>query len=136
MHESETDAEPIHSHRRPDGRPIVVFCLILGFAGMATAWWSNQSGTSKIELEPPVEKISINSANWTAFSQLEGIGPKLAFRIVSDRDHNGPFSSIKDLLRVNGIGPMTLDRIRPRLTIGHDDFQSTTANDPQQLESR
>ena len=49
--------------------------------------------------------------------QLDGIGRELAKRIVEDRNKNGPFLSIDDVGRVQGIGPTTLDRIRERLTI-------------------
>lgn len=64
--------------------------------------------------------VNINEAIWVDWMQLEGIGPSLAQRIVADRRINGPFSTIEDVARVPGIGPATLDRIRPWLTMGHD----------------
>ena len=64
-------------------------------------------------------QIDINSADWIEWMQLEGIGEKTAHRIVADRELNGPFRSIDDLQRVHGIGPATLDAIRPCLTMGH-----------------
>lgn len=63
-------------------------------------------------------RVEINSANWIEWSQLEGIGQKLAERIVSDREQNGPFTSIDDLQRVKGIGPKTIERLRPWLRLG------------------
>ena len=65
-------------------------------------------------------RIEINSATWIEWLQMEGIGQSLAHRIVADRKLNGPFRTIDDVARVPGIGPTTLDRIRPWLTIRHD----------------
>lgn len=62
-------------------------------------------------------RVDINRSSWVDWIQLEGIGPALANRIVADRSVNGPFRSIDDLTRVPGIGPATLARIRPWLTM-------------------
>ena len=64
-------------------------------------------------------RVEINSATWIEWMQLDGIGETMAHRIVADREANGPFQSIEELQRVRGIGPATLDRIRPWLTMGH-----------------
>jgi competence ComEA-like helix-hairpin-helix protein len=53
-------------------------------------------------------RIDINRAS---VADLPTIGPRLAERIVDDRDENGPFSSLADLARVRGIGPATIERI-------------------------
>jgi len=60
----------------------------------------------------PVGRIDPNRASAAELIRLPGIGPSLAGRIVADRDQNGAFSSPQALLRVRGIGPKTLDRIR------------------------
>ncbi len=73
-------------------------------------------------------QVEINSATWIEWLQLEGIGPTTAHLIVADRKLNGPFASIDGVGRVSGIGPVTLDRIRPWLTMGHDISDSRTAN--------
>ncbi len=73
-------------------------------------------------------QVEINSATWVEWLQMEGIGPSLAHRIVADRKLNGPFVSIDDVSRVPGIGPVTLDRIRPWLTMGHDISDARTAD--------
>lgn len=53
--------------------------------------------------------ISLNSAGSWELQRLPGIGPALAGRIEAGR----PFSEVDDLLRVSGIGPNTLERLRP-----------------------
>jgi competence protein ComEA len=60
-------------------------------------------------------QLDINRATWVEWMQLEGIGEALARRIVADRESNGPFTGVEDLSRVKGIGPKTLDAIRPHL---------------------
>ncbi len=46
---------------------------------------------------------------------LPGIGPTLAAAIVAEREAGGPFRDLADLRRVRGIGPRTLEQIRPGL---------------------
>ena len=73
-------------------------------------------------------RVDVNESIWVDWMQLEGIGPSLAQRIVADRDINGRFNSIEDVGRVPGIGPASLARIRPWLTIGDDADYSKTAD--------
>jgi len=54
------------------------------------------------------EKIDINTATQEQLEILTGIGPVYAQRIIEAR----PFSSLDDLLRVNGIGEKTLQKIK------------------------
>jgi competence protein ComEA len=60
-------------------------------------------------------RLDINSATWVEWMQLEGIGEVLARRIVENRERSGPFSGVDDLRRVPGIGPKTLEDLRPHL---------------------
>lgn len=72
--------------------------------------WQHADGRTAFQVE-------VNSATWIEWMQLRGIGPALAHRIVADRSHHGPFLRIEDLQRVDGIGPATLDQIRPWLVL-------------------
>ncbi len=58
---------------------------------------------------PPPEPVSLNTASLEDIEALPGIGPTLARRIVEGR----PYRQVEDLLRVKGIGPATLERLRP-----------------------
>jgi comEA protein len=58
-----------------------------------------------------------NLANVREFDNLPGISPKLAKAIIDDREKNGRFDSIDDLIRVKGIGPKKLADIRGYLTM-------------------
>jgi competence protein ComEA len=46
---------------------------------------------------------------------MPGIGEQLARRIVADRQERGPFLDLDDLRRVRGIGPRTLEGMKPYL---------------------
>ncbi len=63
----------------------------------------------------PVGRIDPNRATAAELERLPGIGPSLAARIVADRDGRGPFAAPESLLRVHGIGPKILGRIRAYL---------------------
>lgn len=62
--------------------------------------------------------INVNTATIEELDQLPGIGPVLAGRIVEDREANGPFRSVDDLLRVPGIGEVLLAKLRDLVTVG------------------
>lgn len=65
----------------------------------------------------PLPKISLNRASVQALQTLEGIGPVRAQAIVDYRVAHGPFKSIEEVDQVPGIGPVTLEKIRGRLTL-------------------
>lgn len=64
---------------------------------------------------PPVD---LNRAVLEELESLPGIGPTLARRILESRRREGPFRKAEDLLRVKGIGPATLARLRGRVIPG------------------
>jgi competence protein ComEA len=59
--------------------------------------------------------VDLNAAEWPELAELPEIGETLARRIVESRTAAGPFGDHEDLLRVQGIGPRTLDKLRPYL---------------------
>ena len=67
-----------------------------------------KSGTDSQPLQ-----VDINTDSWVELSQLDGIGPALAHRIVELRRTHGPFDSVEDLQQVSGIGPATVEKLRP-----------------------
>lgn len=57
-------------------------------------------------------RLDINHATAAELDKLKGIGPSKAQAIVQDREKNGKFASVEDLLRVKGIGEKLLLGIR------------------------
>lgn len=95
---------------------VAVFLMLSGYHWATLGGW----GMRPIELKhlPARQydfRIDINSASWVEWTQIEGIGEVTAQKIIDDRQANGPFRSVQDLLRVKGIGPKTLEKMRPFL---------------------
>ena len=95
--------------------------LALGLGVIAFCHWY-QGGWHRqlieIEQAAPVQldyMVDINRADAVEFMVLPEIGEALSQRIVAERIANGPFRDHSDLRRVRGIGPKTLDRIKPYL---------------------
>jgi competence protein ComEA len=65
----------------------------------------------------PGSMVSLNSADEAALEVIPGIGPVKAAAIVQYRTDNGAFSSLDELLDVTGIGPATLESIRPYVSL-------------------
>lgn len=59
-----------------------------------------------------------NDASVGEFLVLPGIGPKLASKIVEQREQNGPYCEAADLERVHGIGPKKRAKMEPYLNFG------------------
>jgi competence protein ComEA len=59
--------------------------------------------------------VDVNKAEWPELAELPEIGEIIAKRIVETRQLTGPFADHEDLRRVPGIGPITLERVRPYL---------------------
>ena len=56
--------------------------------------------------------VNINTANATQLTQLPGVGPAIAQKIIDYRAANGPFTSVDDLTKVPGIGAAKLAQIK------------------------
>lgn len=112
-------------HRSPPGSWLVTV-LLAGGLGTA-AWWGARGRPLPAPVHPAQAgldmRIDLNRAAAAELNVLPGIGPRLADRIVADRRRNGPFSTINDLTRVRGVGPRTVDRIRP-LALAQDDVRA------------
>lgn len=105
--------------RRAD-QAVLAALNVLAIAAIAGYWAAHswQQPMLEIERAEPLEArflVDINAADWAEISQIPGIGPTLARRIVDTRQQNGPFADHEQLRKVQGIGPRTLERMKPFL---------------------
>lgn len=115
------------SRAAPPGTSLALVALAVGIA------WAAWLGTTRIVLPEsgpapighaagapgwPDMRIDINEAGPAELDLLPGIGPMLAERITADRRALGRFTSVSDLQRVSGVGPVTVERIRPYVVAG------------------
>ncbi len=82
-------------------------------------------GTTGVEATPEERSASagsgrlldLNRATVAELDALPGIGNVLASRIVEWREREGPFQSVNDLGKVDGIGPALLAKLTPLVTV-------------------
>jgi competence protein ComEA len=103
--------------RRRDQAVIAAGVAVL-LAWLAFRWWIWPGGFVEADAQTPSPasfQVDINTAPWPEIAQLPEIGEALARRIVASREKDGPFHSPEDLDRVAGIGPTTVEKLRPYL---------------------
>lgn len=61
-------------------------------------------------------RLDLNAASVPELERLPFIGPYMAQQIVAYRERHGRFPAVDSLVRVPGVGPATLARIRDRVT--------------------
>jgi len=62
-------------------------------------------------------KINTNTADKQELEKITGVGPVIAQRIIDYRNKNGPFQTIEDIKKVNGIGDKTFEKMKNEITI-------------------
>lgn len=62
-------------------------------------------------------KININTATEAQLDELPGIGPTKAKDIAIYRAQHGLFKTVNDLDKVKGIGPATIKKLTPLITL-------------------
>jgi competence protein ComEA len=91
-----------------DGEQIVV-------GGPAVAVPSSSGGTAPPGV--PTAPVNLNTATEAELETLPDVGPVTAQSIVAWRDEHGGFSSVDELLEVDGIGEVTLEKLTPFVTV-------------------
>jgi competence protein ComEA len=63
-------------------------------------------------------KVNINTATITELDSLPGIGTVIAGNIITYRESHGKFTTIDELMDVDGIGQAKLAALKDRITVG------------------
>lgn len=61
--------------------------------------------------------VNINSATAEELDALPGVGPSTAQAIIEDREANGPFAAVEDLVRVSGIGEKKFEKLKASICV-------------------
>ena len=62
--------------------------------------------------------VDVNQASIEQLMALDGVGQKMAERIVDHRNENGGFASLEDLLLVQGMKPKLFEKVKKLAMIG------------------
>lgn len=63
------------------------------------------------------EPLDLNRAGVGDLLLLPGVGPKLAARILEERDKRAGFVSVEQLAEVKGVGPKKLAQLRELVAV-------------------
>ena len=63
------------------------------------------------------QRIDLNRAGVGDLLLLPGVGPKLAARILEERDRLAGFASVEQLAQVKGVGPKKLAQLRELVAV-------------------
>jgi competence protein ComEA len=108
--------------RSAQGAIAVLLMLALGLLGWH-AWNAQRWGSRPTELDASAAagRIDLNHADRAQLLQLPGVGGRTAERIEEYRlSHNG-FHNVEELRQVHGVGPATLERLRPYIDADAED---------------
>src|SRR5439155_8101410 len=87
---------------------------------LVNAWGYLRWGTRPADLERGIGlsyRIDLNGADHVELLQLPSVGENLARKIEAYREEHGGFREVNELIQVHGIGPATLERLRPWVVI-------------------
>jgi len=94
---------------------VTALVLVFALAGVAPAAASPAAAPKAGASE--ARPVDINTADTAALESVPGIGKSLSQRIIAFREKNGPFQSVDDLLKVQGVGEKSIQKLRPYLTV-------------------
>lgn len=64
-----------------------------------------------------LQNVNINTATLEELMSLDGIGEKVAQKVIAFRKANGPFQKPEDLMMVKGIGQKMFDKNKDRIVV-------------------
>lgn len=86
---------------------VVAWAALLVWVSLSAAWAAEPAGTVK---------ININRASVEELTELEGVGPGYAQKIVQYREEQGNFEKPEDIMKVKGVGQKIWEANKDRMT--------------------
>ena len=102
---------------------VISFLVVLVLIGGAFYAARGSENSPKVVYSASLEEVAaeanepllvdINTADAEELDELPEVGPSTAQEIVDHRQSNGLFRTVDELEEVSGIGPKTLEKIKP-----------------------
>ena len=96
---------------------IVTLLVALGSLTSSSAVGAPPSHSGTATAAPDTAPVNINTADVKELMKLEGVGRRVAEKIVEYRDTHGPFRKPDELRKVEGVGNGLWERNRTRIVI-------------------
>lgn len=110
---SDVSPAAIAEPSRRDFRFALVSGLVIALL-CGGSYWGRVSARSN-DMPKSEYRLDVNEATVVEWLHVDGVGETLARRIVLNRQTHGPFVSVDDLTRVNGIGSKSVVKMLPFL---------------------
>jgi len=98
-----------------------VLVVLFVAAVSIVAWPGEAAQHGRSEPSPAAETaggtININTADVKELMKLEGVGRRVAEKIIEYREHHGLFQKAEEIRRVEGIGSGLWERNRARIVV-------------------
>ena len=97
--------------------PVLAVAAALTLVAFAAPPHAGAPASTRAAAQDAGRPVDINTASSADLEAVPGIGKSLAQRILAFREKNGAFGSVDDLLKVQGIGEKSLEKLRPYLIV-------------------
>ncbi|HEY3066598.1 MAG TPA: helix-hairpin-helix domain-containing protein [Methylomirabilota bacterium] len=97
--------------------PLTFFALALGAATPAPLLAGKATSGDTAAAAPASGHVNINTASVKELMTLDGVGRKVAEKIVEYREAHGPFKRPEDLRKVEGFGAGLWDQNHQRVVV-------------------
>ena len=98
---------------------LLFLCLSTGLSFGRNLALTNPAPISpKTQSSADSQVLDLNQADLQQLMTLPGIGQTLATRIIDYRNTHGSFTSVAELLNIDGIGEGRLEALLPHITAG------------------
>jgi len=100
-------------------RQVVLFLLVIAFIGIGVRYFfgarcGNRDFTI---LNEHLGKVNVNTAEKLELMSLQGIGERIAARIIAYRNEHQGFSDLEELKEVKGITASRFDKLKDLIFI-------------------